>query len=344
MKFQITPYALKRALDFFDPRKTPIITLSVHEKDVLSLTAEYDYVIKSIRVGAKVDYINGRVAVLHHDLADQLLATNKNYIEIEVEDTKLVSDEVSLPKLDSLPLIIPAKMLFRLIDSTLFAVKNFTLRVPVGVEFSYESGKARMVGTNGFVLAHAECRVDLLHEAKFSIPRDAWKQLRKFFDSKSHVIIAAGSKYAHFEAGDISFAVKKCPVETKGGWVHQIPNYKLILPSKKGKGFQIEVTKKLLDFFKKRKKVPMTLRLVDNLISIFSEGKYDCGHCDIPVKYKGEEIRFRFNPIPLYDFFSLAYKQKVGWVSFEFWATDEAVKMSFPDYTYLVMPMREKKW
>jgi len=246
------------------------------------------------------------------------------------------------------PLVtIPARMLGRMIDRTIFAISAEESRYTLnGALLLLKPNSMTMVSTDGHRLAHIEQSFEftgLNTELRALIPKKAMGELTRLLgeaDDKAAVEMGKDENHLFFKLGSRLLVSRMLS--------GQFPNYEAVLPRDNEKSFSVGREEflsalKRVSLLSDERSHAVKLNIGPQKLEISSSNAdYGEAHDELDVEYAGDVLEVGFNGQYLLEFLSVITEDRV---SFEF-KDEQSAGLLKPlsedgiNYRYIVMPMR----
>ena len=251
----------------------------------------------------------------------------------------------STPKADKAGVTIPAAVLHRLINRTVFAITQEESRYALnGALLSFGEGRLQMVATDGHRLALAAVNLDSEtggEAMKVIVPKKALIELAKLTaGAEEDMDLSRDENHLYFEIQNRHLTSRML--------AGQFPNYDLVLPKNNDKSISLNADRitqsiKRAALMADERSHGIKIDLSNGKLSITSQSA-DVGEAKemIPLDYTGDSISIGFNAQYVLDFLGVVGTDEV---SFEF-KDEQSPALLRPsgegesDYKYVVMPMR----
>jgi len=251
----------------------------------------------------------------------------------------------STPKADKAGVTIPAAVLHRLINRTVFAITQEESRYALnGALLSFGEGRLQMVATDGHRLALAAVNLDSEtggEAMKVIVPKKALIELAKLTaGAEEDLDLSRDENHLYFEIQNRHLTSRML--------AGQFPNYDLVLPKNNDKSISLNADRitqsiKRAALMADERSHGIKIDLSNGKLSITSQSA-DVGEAKemIPLDYTGDSISIGFNAQYVLDFLGVVGTDEV---SFEF-KDEQSPALLRPsgegesDYKYVVMPMR----
>ena len=252
----------------------------------------------------------------------------------------------STPKADKAGVTIPAAVIHRLINRTVFAITQEESRYALnGSLLLFEEGRLQMVATDGHRLALAAADIDQVEgnseQLKVIIPKKALIELAKLTaGSEEGLELSRDENHLYFEVQNRYLTSRML--------AGQFPNYDLVLPKNNDKSISLNVDKitqaiRRVALMADERSHGIKVDLTNGKLTITSQS-VDVGEGKevIPLDYTGENLSIGFNAQYVLDFLGVVGTEEV---LFEF-KDEQSPALLRPsgdgksDYKYVVMPMR----
>jgi DNA polymerase III subunit beta len=246
------------------------------------------------------------------------------------------------------PLVtIPARMLARMINRTIFAISAEESRYTLnGALLLLKPNSMTMVSTDGHRLAHIEQNHEftgLNTELRALIPKKAMAELTRLLgeaDEKAAVEMGKDEDHLFFKLGNRLLVSRMLS--------GQFPNYEAVLPRENEKSISMAREEFLsalrrVSLLSDERSHAVKLNIGEQKLEISSShADYGEAHDELEVDYSGAPLEVGFNGQYILDFLSVINEDKV---SFEFKDEQSAgllkpVSEEGVNYRYIVMPMR----
>ncbi len=253
----------------------------------------------------------------------------------------------ALPELREVLVDMPAKVLLRLINRTIFSIATEESRYTLnGALLLLKPLSATMVATDGHRLAHVEKQLNfdhINHEIRVLVPKKALAELQRLLsEAEEEDLVSFGKDETH-----LFFQIKNRLMISRT-LTGQFPNYDAVLPKENNRVVVLsreDVTSaiKRVSLLADDKSHAIKLQLDNNTLEI-SSNNVDLGEARevIETNYTSAPINIGFNCQYLLDFLAVTEDSSV---SFEF-KDDQSAGQLRPatdeeyHYRYIVMPMR----
>ena len=251
-----------------------------------------------------------------------------------------------VPSTKSAPTKISATVLKTLIDRTIFAITQEESRYTLsGAKFVLDESGARMVTTDGHLLAYVEKKGIARNGARESIdtliPRKTLAELTKLTaGSDEEISLGMDENHIYFEVGSRLLISRML--------YGQFPNYEMVMP--KNNDQVVEFDGSLLNLAIRRvalmadeRSHSIRFHLEPNQLVISSQNAEEGEAREtIQAEYSGEETDIGFNAQYLQDFLNVVGDSRIA---FEFKDGNSQAQLRPTgsgdyDYKYVVMPMR----
>jgi DNA polymerase-3 subunit beta len=252
----------------------------------------------------------------------------------------------STPKADKAGVTLPAAVVHRLINRTVFAITQEESRYALnGSLLLFSEGRLQMVATDGHRLALAAADVDKVEgdaeQLKVIIPKKALIELAKLTaGSEEGLELSRDENHLYFEIQNRYLTSRML--------AGQFPNYDLVLPKNNDKSISLNVDKitqaiRRAALMADERSHGIKVDLANGKLSITSQSA-DVGEARevIPLDYTGDNLSVGFNAQYVLDFLGVVGTDEV---LFEF-KDEQSPALLRPsgdgesDYKYVVMPMR----
>jgi DNA polymerase III subunit beta len=252
----------------------------------------------------------------------------------------------STPKADKAGVTLPAAVVHRLINRTVFAITQEESRYALnGSLLIFSEGRLQMVATDGHRLALAAADIDTVEGAseqlKVIIPKKALIELAKLTaGSEEGLELSRDENHLYFEIQNRYLTSRML--------AGQFPNYDLVLPKNNDKSISLNVDKitqaiRRAALMADERSHGIKVDLANGKLSITSQSA-DVGEARevIPLDYTGDNLSVGFNAQYVLDFLGVVGTDEV---LFEF-KDEQSPALLRPsgdgesDYKYVVMPMR----
>jgi DNA polymerase-3 subunit beta len=252
----------------------------------------------------------------------------------------------STPKADKAGVTLPAAVVHRLINRTVFAITQEESRYALnGSLLLFSEGRLQMVATDGHRLALAAADVDKVEgdaeQLRVIIPKKALIELAKLTaGSEEGLELSRDENHLYFEIQNRYLTSRML--------AGQFPNYDLVLPKNNDKSISLNVDKitqaiRRAALMADERSHGIKVDLANGKLSITSQSA-DVGEARevIPLDYTGDNLSVGFNAQYVLDFLGVVGTDEV---LFEF-KDEQSPALLRPsgdgesDYKYVVMPMR----
>ncbi|HZM90549.1 MAG TPA: DNA polymerase III subunit beta [Blastocatellia bacterium] len=253
----------------------------------------------------------------------------------------------STPKAEKAGITIPAGVLHRLINRTVFAITQEESRYALnGALLSFSEGRLQMVATDGHRLALAAAGLDQALDGgaeplKVIVPKKALIELAKLTAGMDEDLeLSKDENHLYFQIQNRHLTSRML--------AGQFPNYDLVLPKNNDKSITMNVDRitqaiRRAALMADERSHGVKVDLSNGKLSITSQSA-DVGEAKevIPLDYAGDNLSIGFNAQYVLDFLGVVGTDEVV---FEF-KDEQSPALLRPsgdgqaDYKYVVMPMR----